>query len=505
MTTRKQLDILSQYSIPINQDFIVTLIKDSKENIDKEARRTCKILKFSSNWNSDDILTKIYKLDPKSLPNLFTFIIEVEKIETFNTARITEKLVRFGKNRPIIFQINSDDSVPVEDRKTKILFKEENSDEFLDTKGHKVTTTKSFYNFSTFLWLCMNEQPKNIEKHVLKKLSKAKHSSLILKFIKILKLSDEFFNELVLKYAANGSKSDFIITVDGFINDKGKLDFLEPKFITETLIDYKSALFVAIQNSNKEVVDILIKKCSNLIQQLPFEHQVDISAAALSTNQINILCDLLNISDFPFPDDPKTLKSTTDKQLRRIIAARIKFHKDVQAENTSEIKKFIAENPNIKFVYSLKNKSALSQALYSTKFEIFFLLKSNRFRNNEIENFDDDLDEVEDKNKARTLAAVQRRKNVDSSTPDKDKSVLLLATRSFIYNRNDENKAEEEQREKIRKWYKDIDKSKLGSKLIDVASQCNDLKLIFDFECDSVSLTGYLTLSTPPFDYSRVS
>jgi hypothetical protein len=142
----------------------------------------------------------------------------------------------------------------------------------------------------------------------------------------------------------------------------------------------------------------------------------------------------------------------------------------------------MTENPNIKFAYNPRNKSALSHALNSSKFKILFFLKSNRFRCNEIENIDLD----EEKNK---FAAVQRLENVNASTPDKDKSVLLLATRSFIFNRSDDNKLEEEQREKIRKWYKEIDKSKLGSKLIDVASQCNELKIIFDFECDSVSIS----------------
>lgn len=74
-----QLDILSEHAIPINQNFIITLTKNIKENINKEAKRTCKILKFSSSWNSDDILSKIYKFEPKYLPNLFIFIIEVKK------------------------------------------------------------------------------------------------------------------------------------------------------------------------------------------------------------------------------------------------------------------------------------------------------------------------------------------------------------------------------------------------------------------------------------------
>lgn len=487
MSFQRHLDILSVNTIPINQDFIVTLTKGSKEYIDKERRNTCKVLKFTSTWTAGEVMTKIYRLIPKSLPNLLIFIIEVKSFKNFHVAKITEKLAMFGKYRHIILQINSDDTVPVDERKTKILFKQENSEDFLDTKGQRVNTTKNFYNFSTFLWLCMNETTENLCKKVLKKLQNAHNSSIILKFLRVLKLPEQFFNELVLKYAAHGTKSDFMMTVDGFINERGKLNFLHPKFITNTLIDYKSALYVAIQHSNKEVIEFLIKKCTHLIQQLPFRHQIDTSAIALTTIQIGVLYDLLNVADFPFPDDMRGLRATTDKKLKNLIMARIKFHKDVQAGDVNEIKKFIAENPNLKFGYNHKNKSALSQALSWSKYESFFLLKANRYRDNEIENYDDHFDDDEDKSTAGNLASVQRRENVDSSTPDKDRSVLLLATRSFIYNRTNENKFEEEQREKIRKWYKDIEKTKLGTKLIDVASQCNDLKIIYDFECDSVS------------------
>lgn len=65
----------------------------------------------------------------------------------------------------------------------------------------------------------------------------------------------------------------------------------------------QSVLLGAVENQNKEVIDYLITFWTHLIQQLLFEHQVRISTAAFDPNQLDVLCDLLEIADFPFPKD----------------------------------------------------------------------------------------------------------------------------------------------------------------------------------------------------------
>ena len=43
-------------------------------------------------------------------------------------------------------------------------------------------------------------------------------------------------------------------------------------------------------------------------------------------------------------------------------------------------------------------------------------------------------------------------------------------------------------RTKIKKWFEDLHRIPLCAKLLDAVSQCEDLKFIFDFESESVSI-----------------
>jgi hypothetical protein len=168
----------------------------------------------------------------------------------------------------------------------------------------------------------------------------------------------------------------------------------------------------------------------------------------------------------------------------------------VLAENLTEIKEFIENNPKLKFAFNLKNKSAIGVALESKKFKSFALLKACRFRDNEFEDINIEcFSDEQDKKRARRFACVQRRENVNYSEFFDDLSVLTLTTRSLIYNRDITTLSKQEQCEKIIKWLKEIYKTKFGSKVIDAAIQCKDLKIIFDFECESVSLKIYFFIN----------
>ena len=222
-----------------------------------------------------------------------------------------------------------------------------------------------------------------------------------------------------------------------------------------------------------------------------FDHQIEISAVAFKTGQYDVFCDLLEVCDFPFPNNLK-LNSISIKRLRKIINSHIELHQAISAEDLVKIKEFNKNHPEIKYGYNLKNVSAICHALDSKKFKAFLLLKSLRFQDIEIENYQDELSNDADKNKVKRLAGMQRRENIEMSSGNKDQSAVALTTKSFIYSRNEKEKAkEEEQHEMIKKWFKEIYKTKFGCKLIDAAVQCEKLKIIFDFECESVGFKFY--------------
>jgi hypothetical protein len=325
-------------------------------------------------------------------------------------------------------------------------------------------------------------------KDILKKnLNRLENSSLILKFIRTLEVPVEFEDELVLKCAAEGSIADLLAAAVGFIDEKGTICGYELDYYLSCIFSSTSVHLTAILHSNQIIIEFLIKKCTNIIQQLPFEHQVLISTTTFNTNKIGVLCDLLEVADFPFPENMNSKSIIEDLNLQRIIDERTKFHECIITEKNSEIKKFVENHPKLKYAYNLENKSALGNALDSKQYESFYFLKSLRFCDYQIENFDDGSCDDDDKKKADRIASKQRKKNVKISKPNELNTVLILATRSLIYHRNKKNNAEDVQRKKIKEWFKDIYETEYGSKLLNAAVQCQELKIIFDFECKSVS------------------
>ena len=192
---------------------------------------------------------------------------------------------------------------------------------------------------------------------------------------------------------------------------------------------------------------------------------------------------MLQICDFPFPKDLNP-ESINHVQLVEIINLRAKFHENILNENQEEIEKFASTYLNLKYAYNLKNKSAFCQALDSKKYGAFYKLKAYRFHDHTIKYTG--IKSADDRKNATKFSAAQRRENVSKSEQKEERSISLLSMRSYIYKRHI-NDATEERYDKINEWYKHIYRTELGSKLIDAVAQCDKLKFIYDFECDSVS------------------
>lgn len=488
MSGQSQFDILDNKAIPINQEYIIELTKENINIIDHETKKKCKIIKFTWNFNFNEILLIISRLEPKCYPNLLIFIIEDKNFgfscsNSFEKVKILHKfLSEFAKSRPLILQLTSNI-----EKDTKIYYKVENFEKFLNfvTKPEK---SEAFTNFSSFLLFYFANNSNNFESDVLKILPRVKNSSIILRFLRCLKFSLNW-SKLVEKCATFGTKSELLAAIDAPLDDEVRGKELDPGNFLSLMIkptSVSSVLHKAVQSLNLEIVYFLIKTCKDLIQQLPLDHQIEISTAALANDQYNFLCDLVDLADFPFPNE-LNIELVTNERLRNIIKNRAKFHENILSTNLKEIEEFSSKNPKIKFAYNLENKSALCNALDSKKFESFFLLQALRYNANDIGHYSNELENDDDKKVARKFARVQRIQNVNIATNSKDNIIKLLLTRSFIYNRDRTDDLTKQHNEIIKKWFEEINKTSFGPDLLNAVSQCEDLKIIFDFECDSVS------------------
>lgn len=493
--------------------------KFSKEFIvEEKAKWNTRIMKFTSDYNIDEIISELENLHQKDYANLFILIVETKTKNRIE--EIKNVLNKFGELLIFIVHLIPENNII-------LYYREDNSCEFVS--GDQQQDRKNyFYEFSTFFWSFLNEKIKSLEEEIIEKIQNFQISSLILRFIRVLKLPDHFLNDIILNCASCGSKSNLLAALDVPLKDNDKLlDIKVQKYLTNVFDEDQpsievendqndqdlndlsivsssdslqdsvseksnvihhcsSVLYAAIENSNKEVVDYLISQCSFLIQQLPFNHQVQISTIAFKSNP-DILCDLLEFSDFPFPDQINQC-SMDNPKLCKIAESRSKFSVDIMSENYSEILKFIENNMHLKFVYNLSNITAMKQAIELKKYNVYFYLKSFGFKAIEFTSLDEILsgDELE---MANQQAKQQRKANVYKALSDTFNAVMLLSTRSFIHNRKIGKKQETEYHAKIKQWYESIEKIKYGSELLNVAASCENLKIIFDFDNNSVNYT----------------
>lgn len=532
------INILNQKFIKFDEKFIIEFKKENFKKLDREVKRNCKILKFSTEWSVEEIFMKIRKLNHREFSNLFIFVIETQNAgeylneKNLKQCKIIERFIKcinkFTNDRPLVIQMTS-----VEENVTKIFYKEENITKFLKIKQQNE-------NFSAFLNFLKNAEIEIFEKVMLENLPDVENSALIIRFLRTLKLSDKFFKNLILKCAKCGSKDDLLASIDAnfgnllnfeaqeylanviyeevALNEEfsesnqknpGSTDLMDqtsnksseaaqeeiPNNDTKsTISEYSAAsttshlnpsiLYEAIKNSNKEVINYLISYCSHLIHQLPFKHKVRISTAAHETNQIDELCDLIEISDFPFPEDFEG-DSSNHERLNEIIKTRTEFEVAINTENLNKISKFIENNSNLKIVYNSNNISALKHAINHKKYKIYFYLKSFGFQASEFHSLDEALSETELK-KANKIKSQQRRSNVNDSVKNVQNSVMLLCTRSSIHNRKIKKELQQEYHARIRKWFEDINKIEFGPELLAVTASCESLRIIFDFESYSV-------------------
>jgi len=481
----------------LNENFIITYPKEGTKFIGFESRKSCKILKFLSEFTFDEFLIGITELNSKEFQNLFFFIFEsqkfkfcgqssnqkpekVESLETF--------LLRFCKIRPIILQL-----VSKTENVTKFYYKDENVGEFfeINQQAHEL---RNIHQFPTFFSALMNKKVDKIDDELIEKLTKIGNSSLIVRLLRTLDLSEDLNNKIIFKCAANGSKNQLLAALDvPFENGNDGLHLKAQNYLTNTFNhnsdnneNQQSLLLIAIENSNTKVLEFLTTSCKHLIKQLPYDHQVDISTAAFKANYFEVLCDLLQC-DFPFPDDFES-SDVNYARLRNVIDDREAFHRWIEEENIKSMEQFIESNQSMKIIYNTQNESALYNAMMLKKFKIFYYLKSLGFEGVCLNSYTEIASDDEELEVVKKSVEIQRRKNISNAVPNVENSVMIMVTKSLIHKQMISDKTELEYRQMIDKWFKGIYRTKIGSKLLDVASQCQDLKIFFDFENETVRI-----------------
>ncbi|XP_070497756.1 uncharacterized protein [Chironomus tepperi] len=365
---------------------------------------------------------------------------------------------------------------------------------------------KSSQNFSSFLCDFLHGEFEDVFEVFTANSSPIKDSFLILRFLRTLDFNEEFFTTLILKYAAIGSKADFQAAVDAPFEETDRKLSAESQRILSTIINgsstgdddddeassshSNSVLLTAVEHKNKDVISYLTFYWFNLIQKLPFSHQVRISTVAFETDQLDVLCDLLDYADFPFPEYFKYDENQVHERLHEIIKFRAELKTTMLEGHYEDLEDMIMKNSKLKIIYSINNNSLLQETVNANKLGLYYFLIIIGLKGDDCSNFIDNLSEKE-KQQAMKKATKMRNDSFKSALPNSQQSVINLCIKSLIHNTTISKEVETNYRSKIRIWYEKI--NEIAPEVLDVAFTCDGLKIIYDFEsetADNVSVSG---------------
>lgn len=453
----------------------------SSNNIEIESKKECRMIWFPSNSTLNEITKTISSLKRNIFQNLFVISFDIDNVlesmsneieENEVICAVEEAFQPFGNERP----------------KMLVLRKEIGSKFFL---GHEKLTESN--DISSVLLKFEANDPQNFDDITMQEIFNFhnSYSSTILRYIKSFKIADEFHEALIKHCVIKGTVDNLLAILGSPLESEERVISESTEKILSNTNDLgnSSVLQEAIKYKNEEIINYLISNCTHLIQELPLKHRIEISTLAFVAEQYKILCDLLEYSDFPFP---KNLKDSplTDKKLREIVNERLEFHLAIIDANFEKISNFITTRfTNLKLVFNSNNETALSSAISSKQFKVYGHLKSLGFEAEEFHTNDEinELLTAKDLKDFKQVTRDQSEENVKNARWNKESHLHLLITRSLIHNRMIVRQDEESYRLKIKKWFESINRNEICSKFLNLASQCINLRLIFDFKSKSVS------------------
>lgn len=477
-------DIKLNPTHPINDVFLLMLTKNSVEFANDNKRKICKLMKFGSDWKVEEIIKYFKNCDHKEFPNLLMVIIQMNNIDSINLQnrgsfsneiKIYEKklkktLIKFAKNRPMIFQISSE----IEDV-SKFYFNCSDSQKFKKIKNI-ACESKIFNDFSSFLWLFLEGKFENLFDSCFEILPNVQNSSLIYRFLRMLRQEEEDFKSLILGCFWNGSKNDIKAILNYPLHDRNNEIETEFKILGQKY-----------SNNENEVKNFILDYCSRNIGKFIYSSQLKISTKAFDKNDFGLLCDLIDTCDFPFPENLKT-KSVIHEDFNKIIKKREEFNKAINEKSENEIKQFIVLHPNLKFVYNPNNCSALHQAFDPFDKTLLHQLEDLDFQTPEYKDYCRTTSDKNNIRTARELATLKRDKNIKAASQIVTKTVLQLLCKSFIRKNNNTKETDNFYKGKISKWFENIYSILENKPHLDIAAQCSKLKIIFDFDSEEVSV-----------------
>ncbi|XP_070499608.1 protein PFC0760c-like [Chironomus tepperi] len=504
--TETTINFIDFVSKEVQKSCLINYTKDRKSKLTNHEKKCCKIIELSTDFNYDEILGIIGNLDRNEFPNLFVFIINISEISDIK--ELKEVIINFDKSRPLLLEI-----VSKNENIAKFYYKMETSEAFESIDRTK--RNSKILNFSTFINEILNGHLDYCLNHIIENFNQLKNLQLILKILRLMKVDDADFTSLILKCAEYGSKTDLQALLDVPFRDDGNILNIEAqKYLnltfdinlesaeaesdqvdgatfsgssindpTQNKVLDRSILSVAINNMNQEIIDYLIIDCTCYIQKLSFDYKVQVSNMAFNSKQLDLFSDLVEICDFPFPDNFTNVKFEHER-LQKIVETRIKLQNAVKEDVNSDIRDIIENvNYNCSYFFNLENKSALSVALEYRNYRAYYYLVSKGFLSLEFDDIDQVLD-AEELKIAEKFIFDQIITNVDVSKTVN--SITKLNTKSRIHNCKIEGNQENEYRKRINKWFEDINKMKFGSWLLDIAASCDSLTIVFDFKSETI-------------------
>lgn len=489
-------EIVENNSIEINQDFIITLFNQNHAAVDEEMKQKCKILKLSRYQLLEDIRAEIADLDAKIFQNLFIIEISMKKLfdnvtdeekNKENFEKFMDTVHEFSKDRPILLRITltdqDKDAFFVKDEVDNENESDGNLDQIRMIEDIESYESDSINNFESLLCAYINNNEINLDANLTNKILNFENSSLALRILRILKLKEgnpDSFVELIKKCAAEGSVKNLLAVLDiPFLDEKG---ISENEKLQIHLSDERyEILSTAVKNSNHKVTDYLVINCWEAVKGLPYEHKLQISTE--SSNQYELLHKLLEFCDFPFPKNFNE-SSRHHPMLLKVINRRKALHKAIEEDCSEDIVDEISPKSfqaieiynkaykTHKFAFDLKNNTAFYKAVNLGKFKLIQKLKYFGFEPTEYDEFSD------------ICKIIQQ--NIESSISPENKTIHELFIKTRIHCK-DISKDKSLYWHQIRMWIEEIYGVESFRQQLHIVAECENLKIIFDFEYESVS------------------
>ncbi|XP_070508534.1 uncharacterized protein [Chironomus tepperi] len=504
----------------VKKDFIINITSKSYNTNEILNKQISKLITFSSALSLFDTKIAISRLNRDEFPRLFTFIISVKNFG-FNMNdqaevgksiyELKKHLLDFDTKRPMVLQLTSED-----ENVTRFYYKNESSTEF-----HYVNLNQAyFYNFSAFLSSYLKGDFNSSENNILDMLENVDRPGLIIRFLQMLSLNERFFLHVIFRIAYKCNVDDFIaildtpfdgsMTISTYWTTYLSIIFTDREIVEDT-IDHEniadifelkepgsssptpsdnrgqwSILSDVIECENTEISNFLAANYFKELQNLSFNHKLKLSTQLYDNKQYDLLCNLIKFSDFPFPEIYHKYKKIECQELKALAQERKAFFRDISKENIKEVIKYIINNKHLKYAYCVKNKTAIYKAAKAKKVTSLYLLISYGYEQTEPELVEEVATKKQKEAKAARIAQqkAQRSQNITDSLQDEDKTVNLMCNKSLIFDVKNTIVDQTEYREIIRKCFKLI--FKVVPDLINIASMCDELKILFDFGSQTV-------------------